>query len=314
MSIKKDSYKKFLKPIISIIVIFVIFREVSRQISSIDMALTLSIIMALEPNEVFILTISGIFLFTKVCLYDVAVSYFYNFDISSSKAAKIGYISTSFNNMIGLGGIGGASMRSYLYGKYNMDLKKVVPAAAIIVLSSLCGLSVLSILALLGIFDVTVFIDGYEFFYAVLLGFSLYSPIYLFLNKIPYIGEKLLPQSEKSSLKLRLRLVAISSLDRLLAALFFYVAVLHVTGDTRLFLIMGLYTISITLGIASFVPSGAGSFDLAAIFGLTLLGHESSEALASIIVFRTFYYILPFMTSLILLLSEVRKKKDILVK
>lgn len=312
MNIKMTHISKILKSTIAIIVIFLIFRETSRQLQTIDLALTFEIIKSLKFREIFILTISGIFLFTKVCLYDVAISYFYNFDIIASQAAKIGYISTSFDNMIGLGGIGGASMRSYLYSRHSIPLKKVVPAAALIVLSSICGLSILSILTLLGIFDASIFIGKYEFFYIVLLGFSIYSPFYLFLHKIPFLGKKLLPESSENSLKLRFRLIGVSSLDWLLAALFFYIAVLYVTGDSRMFLVMGLYTISITLGIASFVPSGAGSFDLAAIFGLTLLGHESNEAFASIIVFRTFYYILPFTTSLLLLLGELRKKKDIL--
>ncbi|WMB30093.1 lysylphosphatidylglycerol synthase domain-containing protein [Streptococcus didelphis] len=56
-----------------------------------------------------------------------------------------------------------------------------------------------------------------------------------------------------------------------------------------------ILVIAHSVGILSMIPGGIGSFDLMMMTGLTGLGLQSTQVIAWILLFRLFYYILPFL-------------------
>lgn len=63
--------------------------------------------------------------------------------------------------------------------------------------------------------------------------------------------------------------------------------------------------IAITIGIMSMIPGSLGSFDLIMVSGLVGLGIDKAQALSWLLVFRLFYYILPFCLGVILFLKNM---------
>ncbi len=63
--------------------------------------------------------------------------------------------------------------------------------------------------------------------------------------------------------------------------------------------------IAITIGIMSMIPGSLGSFDLIMVSGLVGLGIDKAQALSWLLVFRLFYYILPFLFRSSFILKEI---------
>ena len=63
--------------------------------------------------------------------------------------------------------------------------------------------------------------------------------------------------------------------------------------------------IAITIGIMSMIPGSLGSFDLIMVSGLVGLGIDKAQALSWLLVFRLFYYILPFCLGVVLFLKNM---------
>lgn len=69
--------------------------------------------------------------------------------------------------------------------------------------------------------------------------------------------------------------------------------------------VIPLFMIAITIGIMSMIPGSLGSFDLIMVSGLVGLGIDKAQALSWLLVFRLFYYILPFCLGVILFLKNM---------
>ncbi len=57
-------------------------------------------------------------------------------------------------------------------------------------------------------------------------------------------------------------------------------------------------------GLISFIPGGIGSFDLIAIVGLKEMGYSANSALSITILFRLYYFIVPWIIGVILWLGR----------
>ena len=88
-------------------------------------------------------------------LYDVILAKTLNLRISILRTIRIGYIVNALNSVIGFGGFIGASVRFLFYKDTTKDKKALVHTISIVLVSMLTGLSLLSILVVLHIFDVS---------------------------------------------------------------------------------------------------------------------------------------------------------------
>ncbi|MNP81328.1 Phosphatidylglycerol lysyltransferase [compost metagenome] len=55
----------------------------------------------------------------------------------------------------------------------------------------------------------------------------------------------------------------------------------------------------------SMAPGGIGAFDLIALLGLTQMGYEPDQAVAVLVIYRMFYYIVPWLIGLVLAALEI---------
>ncbi len=63
--------------------------------------------------------------------------------------------------------------------------------------------------------------------------------------------------------------------------------------------VVPLFIAATVIGIASMIPGELGSFDLMMIIGLSALGTPRETVVAWLLLFRLFYYLIPFAIGLI---------------
>ncbi len=71
-----------------------------------------------------------------------------------------------------------------------------------------------------------------------------------------------------------------------------------------------MFVIATGLGMLTMVPGGAGTFDVMMILGLGHLGLNQSTAVVWILFYRIFYYLVPFITGIIIFLTNTSVKMN----
>ena len=198
--------KKIIKTIvISFIIIlttYVIYSEVKemdfREIRSIVMDTT-------TKDKVFF-----------VAIYDFILAAYYKMEMPKREVFRIGWISQSFNNFIGFGGVAGVTIREFLYDKFNVDRKVVNRIIFIVLFSDLIGLFSLALPSSIGLVKL-----GKMQYIPILMIMFLIVVLFIFSDKLPIKYVKVEDSIfSRVHMKLRVLLTAQSTFEWLLAALF----------------------------------------------------------------------------------------------
>ncbi|WYJ92838.1 phosphatidylglycerol lysyltransferase [Enterococcus sp. 9D6_DIV0238] len=204
----------------------------------------------------------------------------------------------TINNIAGFGGLISIGLRSEFYGK-EKDGKRVVQALSKILLFLMSGLSIYSLISFL-LVTLGHTNDYIQQYWVWLIGGSLYFPIVLlvsFFKKDNYIGD----------------------IDRKTRAGLILTSFMEWTGVLGSFLLIGmlmgvkmnplqiipLFIAASVIGIVSMIPGELGSFDLLMILGLSALGISREVVVAWILLYRLFYYIIPFLIGVIFFMNNL---------
>ena len=291
-------YQNILKGILFITILILVLTELFHIGKTISFSVVKNIIEHLSPLQVFSLFIFGIIAVSPMMLYDYILTKELGKKISVGKLIENSWTINSLNNLIGFAGIVDVGLR-YSYfsekekeGKTMQSISKVMPYF-------MSGLSLLSLLSVFSIFlsHKNDTLKPYSF---VLIIASLILPILLILStrkNMDYFGNL--------SGKKMFALILTSLLDWSFVSIFFFYVGKTLGYDISLINILPLYFISICIGMVSMIPGSLGSFDLMMIGGLLHLSINHNEAASWLLLFRIFYYIVPFFIGLILFLKSM---------
>src|SRR5699024_12174396 len=90
---------------------------------------------------IIMIIILGIFSFNPMLIYDISITFFLSEKFNWKYILKSGWITNTFTNIAGFGGILGATLRASFYGKKSSK-KQVLYAISKIALFLLAGLSI----------------------------------------------------------------------------------------------------------------------------------------------------------------------------
>jgi uncharacterized membrane protein YbhN (UPF0104 family) len=223
------------------------------------------------------------------------------------------FVANAFSQSIGLALLTGGAVRLRAYARYQLDAADVARVSAFVTLTVTLGLLATGAGAFLASTA------------PLLLGRVALSVhpvgIVLALIVLAYLGWSLLGSREtigrggwqirRPTLPLAARQIALASLDWLLTGtiLFFVLPpALGIGYGTAL----RVYLVAQTVGVLSHVPGGVGVFELLV---LTLLApvtgpEQRAAAVASLVVFRALYYLLPLVAALtIATIAELRPSR-----
>ncbi len=297
------SKKKAIKTSFVIIVVLAILYLSYSEFKSIDFVEFFKLARQLPRIKELEILVFGIAAFSLVTSYDFLFCKYYNFDLDKKTIFKIGWISQSFNNFVGFG----PPLRFKLYSKEGVNSKDSLKVSLSIFLTSITGLSVLITTSIFSISKLEE--SKYLYFLAL---FCLYIPIFLFIDKVDF--KKLFNINipiEMLDNKTKFLGIILSTIEWFAVAIFFSYLIRLFTPEIPVSIIILVYCSSIVLGILSFLPGGAGSFDISCIYLFGKMGYDAKNILISIMIYRIIYYVFPWLISIFILVFEfIREKKE----
>ncbi|GCF92772.1 phosphatidylglycerol lysyltransferase [Enterococcus florum] len=208
------------------------------------------------------------------------------------------WLVNTLNNIAGFGGFISAGLRSELYGKKTSG-KAVVKALSKVLVFTMSGLSIYALLSFF--LTLTGQTGSYlQQYWLWLIGGGLYFPIVFLLSvfgKGEYLGD--LKNRE------RFQLIGTSFLEwtGVLVSFISTGFLMGISFEIRQ--VVPLFIAATVIGIVSMIPGELGSFDLMMIIGLSALGISRETVVAWILLFRLFYYIIPFLIGIVLFFRNI---------
>ncbi|QMU07084.1 bifunctional lysylphosphatidylglycerol flippase/synthetase MprF [Levilactobacillus suantsaii] len=276
-----------IKGIFLLSVLLLVIRELGRighEISGEQLRVALG---NLDFSTCLLLAVVGFIAVLPMLIYDFTIVEFLPGKFSLGYIIRSGWVTNTFTNLAGMGGLLGASLRANFYSAAATK-KQVLYAISKIALFLLAGLSLACWVALAMIFGwhIGTPYQGYWFW---LLGGGLYFPVLFaftrltdneFFRDLTWARE--------------LRLIVGSSLEWGSCALFFLLIGWTLRFPLDFAAVFPMFVVASVAGVISMIPGGLGSFDVFMIFGLGLLGVSRADAVGWLLLYRLFYYLLPF--------------------
>lgn len=291
------------------ILIFVIY-GIAREAKTIDFAQTIMIIRNLPASYILLLVSLGLIAVSSITLYDFIITKYLDIQIRALTVFNVAFIASVVNNISGLGGLTGVSIRSVFFKKGAKDIDEIIDYNLLLVPATAIGLAVMALVSLIEYRYISPILMEYRILFLALIGFFIYLIIYFFIDRIFYRFKKVERiEFNRDRIIVKLKLLIASIVEWTLAYIVFLMIIRLFSRDISSYAILGIFTLGSIAGIISMLPGGVGSFDLVALIGLQNMGIPLENIMASLILYRFFYYILPLILGVVftLLVQIVNK-------
>ncbi|MHC5252938.1 bifunctional lysylphosphatidylglycerol flippase/synthetase MprF [Listeria kieliensis] len=285
---------------VSFIMLFVIY-EVFNIATTIDFHVLKKNMTSQNPETLLLMVLIGLVAVTPMLVYDFVIVKLLPGKFSTMHVVASGWITNTFTNIGGFGGVLGASLRASFYGK-NASHKEILLAISKIALFLVSGLSIYCLVGLATL-PIPGFADHFRSFWPWLLGGGLYFPILFIVTK--WKSKSLF---EDLPLRREAALISASLLEWGFAFLCFVAIGFLMNEPVDLMKVFPLFVIASVIGIVSMVPGGVGTFDLVMLYGLDQLGVSNELAIVWLLFYRVFYYIIPFLAGLLFFVQKAGKR------
>jgi phosphatidylglycerol lysyltransferase len=291
-------WQTLIKLVLFLSIASLVIVEITRLFKTISFDKIVEILGKLSPLNVICLALFGFIAVAPMIFYDSILNKELNQKQKLSYLLETSWTINSLNNMIGFAGLVDIGLRYSFYGDEERPEKSMQGISRVIPYF-MSGFSLFALISLVltELFPVSFDIKQY---WPALLGASLYLPIVLLVSnrkKWVYFGQL--------DGKTILSLVLASALDWACVISFFLLVGYILGYNLPIYDVIPLFMIAITIGIMSMIPGSLGSFDLIMVSGLVGLGIDKAQALSWLLVFRLFYYVLPFCLGVVLFLKNM---------
>lgn len=242
-----------------------------------------------------------------ITLYDFAYFTANGIKLPKRSIFRTAWIASAINNVAGMGGLGGAWVRTVQYRKQNVSEAELLRMNMYLVPAFATGLGILMWFNLFFMKTMSAYLNQYRWIYALIALFLAYPLLYIAsgLFKTPVFDTPDRGGDTYHGFRTKTILTGISALDWLAAStlLWFIGSGFHPGFQMQQSIF--LFAVSCAAGILSLLPGGIGSFDLMLIVGLQTLGFHATEATATLLLFRFFFYFVPFLLGTLLGSAEI---------
>jgi len=291
-------HRSLFKTLFLIAVAVIVFGELLSLSKTISIDQLKQLFAQLSLWRVALMAVIGLLCVFPMVLYDIVLNRLLGDKPERRYLLETSWIINTMNNLIGFGGFISIGLRSEFYGKGKKG-KDVAQAISKIFIYLMSGLSILSLAALAFVlFGPTT--DYLQQYWIWLLGGSLYFPIVYalsFSKKNAYLGG--LQRRD------RLQLIAASLLEWLGVFAAFFTTGLLMGLSVDVFQLLPLFIAASVIGIVSMIPGELGTFDVMMIMGMGSLQIPRESVIAWLLLFRLFYYIIPFLIGLLFFSKNV---------
>jgi phosphatidylglycerol lysyltransferase len=252
------------------------------------------------PEAMLVLYMAGGFAaVSATTFYDLAWFHFNPRPLRKSAIFRTAWTANAVNSLAGMGGMGGAMVRTLFYRRDNLDKEDLLRINVLLLPSYFTGLGMMMWLTLLGrgyggsVLTGSPAVSGVRILFMAYLLFFLLSEFI----PIPYVKAKMEKWGFTGSLRIKMSMVAVSTLSWTSAAMFLFVIGHQLNPALSLVGSLLSFTIAMSVGVVSPMPAGLGVFDVVMVLGLQDSGLSAAEALGAVMMFRVFYYLVPFIVA-----------------
>ena len=295
-----NKYKKAIKAILITIIIVLTTYVIVKEVRGIDRRQLSEMAKNMTGIDKIKFVGFGLFCFSFAAIYDFILAAYYKMKMPKLEVFRIGWISQSFNNFIGFGGVAGLTIREFLYDKFDVDRKIVNRIMFIVLFSDIIGLFSLALPASIGLFQ----IKQYKLVPVMVLMFIVVI-LFIMSDKFP---KNRFTKDEDSVFsrvqrKLRVLLTLQSTFEWFLAALFFAFTIKFYQPEISLMESCIVYVLATIIGMISMIPGGLGSFEAASMFLFKTMGYGEPNIIFSLLICRICYTIIPWIVGLLFLIT-----------
>lgn len=296
---------KIIRILIPVAILTIIFVYGRHEIQNINLAKIIHELRMMPVHIVIQLVIASFIAVSAMSTYDYLIRKQFKLDVNWKTTYRYAWIANTFNNMIGFAGLTGVGLRTLLYKKSGVPMKTM--GAAVLFLSPivLVGLSLLGCLTLIGVFPVEPIFQEHPWLRLGVWGVSLYLPFFLLMQRSSLFAKWFHKGDGKLPWKVIVASVGSSVLEWACAGTLFWLFAFYDLNHLPFAPVFGVYVVAAIAGIISMAPGGIGAFDLIALLGLHTLGVDPSRALTILLLFRIFYFVVPWLIGLVLAAFEM---------
>lgn len=304
-NLSRKNLLDFAKIVFLVLISAYILYEGQKELRAIDFSKTVHMLRSFSKSIILTFTILGLIANALMTLYDFFIASYLKLDIEKASIFNVSFIANSINNVSGLGGLTGASIRAVFFKKSASSTDDIIKYELLVVPATGVGLSVLSGVVLFNYSYIKPIILENKWLMAVLLGFIAYFFIYFFIDMI-YFWYKKQPYKglSKEGTIIKLKLLAVSLLEWVSACILLYFIVYQYDKGFSFMPVLVSFTLASIAGVASMLPGGAGSFDFILLLGFKYYGMNVESALAALVMYRIFYYFIPLLMGIIITFSK----------
>lgn len=291
-------HKRLFKTIFLLAVTVIVFTEILSIGKTISLQQLSAIFADIPVYKVLLMALVGLLAVLPMTGYDFTLNQMMGLQHKKGYILETSWLVNTINNLVGFGGLVSIGLRSEFYSK-GKSAKEVLGPLSKILLFLEAGLSLFGLLSLGMVISgkSSPFVSQY---WPWLLGGSLYFPlVYLFtmLKKKGILGGL--------SPRYRLQLTVVSFLEWLGVVVSFSLIGWLMGIQVSLWDLVPLLIASSIIGIVSMIPGALGSFDVMMILGLTNLGISRPQIVVWLLLYRLFYYVIPFLIGGILFSKQL---------
>lgn len=294
-----------IRALFPVAIIALVYWEGQQELKGIDLRRTLHELRHVSSSAIVQMLVTSFFAVAVMSAYDYLIRVHFQLRVGLWSIFRYAWIANTFNNILGFAGLAGVGLRSLLYKKSGVPISVLTPAIIFLSPLMITGLSLLSWAIIFGILPAGGLLQKHHWLQFAIWGMALYLPIFVFVQRSSLFAKWINRGQGRTPWLTVSASVGSSFLEWFFAGLAFWTIGNHILGGIHFVTIFSIYAVAAIAGILSMAPGGIGAFDLIALLGLTQLGYESDEAMAVLVIFRLFYYVIPWLIGLVLAALEI---------
>ena len=285
---------------VTLVIAFFILHKTARHVSYEDLVEAIYAIPKKRLNIAILLVSLN---YVVLTLYDTLSLRYIRHKLSYPKIAVTAFISYAFSQTVGLALLSGGAIRYRLYSSWNVSAGEIARVIAFSGIHYWMGLFLVSGIFCLILPEAFLASTGIPLAWAYAIGVLFLAPIiiYILLCIFPRTSIRIWKwEIQLPSIGLVICALVVASLDWIIAASILY-NILPAAPGISFPHVVASFLASLSAGVLAHVPGALGVFEAVMLVSLgSDLPHSS--ILASLLLFRAVYYLLPFFVAAILLI------------
>ncbi|WP_058300582.1 bifunctional lysylphosphatidylglycerol flippase/synthetase MprF [Gorillibacterium timonense] len=294
------SRTRAIRLLIPIAVIALVYIEGSNELKQIHIGQTIRQLRGMPRLSVLAILGTALFSVAVMSGYDFLIRHHFRLNVSRGTTFRYSWIANTFNNILGFAGLTGAGVRTLLYKRSGVPAAKMGQAVLFLSPMVITGLSVLSWFVVTGVFPAWTLFEVHPWLQIAVYGVGLYLVFFIGVQRSSLFAKWFNRDGGRIPFVTVGASLGASFLEWSFAAMTFFLITRELLGPVPFCGIIGLYVVSAVAGILSMAPGGIGAFDLTVLMGLQIMDYSSDQAMAVLVMFRLFYYVVPWLVGLLL--------------